>query len=120
MMRTFFYCLVSTVESHSAISANFSPPSPRRKGPAALHHAISEGRVEAGDAGDGVHLAADEDFIGFQVGDDDAQQIVGVAGQQVAVHHFVQLADGVLELLHQRAAVAFEADADEGGDGQAV
>src|SRR5260370_42122877 len=51
-----------------------------------LHRAQREGTPDLGDSGD-LGEVHDEALIGFEVGHDHAQEVIAVAGHQVAFHH---------------------------------
>ena len=61
----------------------------------------------------------EEALIGAEVGDDDAQQIVGVAGHEIALHHLGPGAQRAFENFERAFDLAFQCDVDEHVDTKA-
>lgn len=72
--------------------------------------------TDVGDTGNADQLFVHR-VVTRDVGNDDAQQVVGVAGHAVALDDFGQVADGVVELFEPGGVVLVGADGGEDTDG---
>jgi hypothetical protein len=70
----------------------------RERGPV-LDLLEGEAGLDAGHAGDASQMVHEEALVGGEVGHHHAQEVVGLARHQVALHHLGALADGRLEHL---------------------
>src|ERR1035437_1048573 len=78
-----------------------------------LHLTERETRLDRGDAVEPRQLVLQERFIRRQVGGDDAQQVIAVAGHQVALQHLVPFRDRLGEPLEVFLFLPRELDRDE-------
>ena len=76
-----------------------------------------EAGADSGHAGDAGEVIEDEALVGGDIRDDDAEQIIGVTGHQVAFHDLGAFEDGFFEAL-SAIGLFFEADLDEDADRQ--
>ena len=90
----------------------------QRQRRALLHRPQGERAADLGDAGD-LGEVHDEALVGFEVGHDDAQQVVAVAGHQIALHDLGPRRRGALEGLQRLLVLGRERHAHEDVDRQA-
>src|SRR6202795_3079484 len=84
-----------------------------------FHLAQRKARLDRGDAVEPGQLVLQECFIGRQVGGDDAQQIVAVAGHQIAFQHLVPFRDRLGKTIEVLLLLPRQLDRDEDADMQA-
>src|SRR3954453_7238720 len=77
-----------------------------------------EARLYAGDAGYPRQMSLQELFVRREVRYDDAQQVIGLAGHQIAFQHLGALPDGGLEGVEPFLDLLLQGDADEDVDRQ--
>ncbi|MGC4085343.1 MAG: hypothetical protein QM736_25280 [Vicinamibacterales bacterium] len=81
-----------------------------------LHFTQRETRLDTDHTVDACERFLQETFVGGDVGDDDAEQVVGVARHQIALEHFRPLHDRLLERIEPSTHLQIERDLDEHGD----
>src|ERR1700689_2321101 len=89
----------------------------RQRG-AVLHLFEGEAGLDAGDARHASQVLDQKTLISREIGDDDAQQIIRVAGHEIAFHHLGPFQDHRLETFERLLHLTFERDIDEDADRQ--
>src|SRR5580704_10951910 len=84
-----------------------------------LHLAQRKARLDRGDAVEPGQLGLQERFVGREIGGDDAQQIVAVAGHQIAFQHLVPFRDRFCKAVEVFLLLPRQLDRDKHADMQA-
>ena len=92
---------------------------PHRQRDRVFHLAQRKTRFDRGDAVEPGQLVFQERFVGRQIGGDDAQQIVAVAGHQIAFQHLVPFRDRLGKTVEVFFLLPRQLDRDEDADMQA-
>src|ERR1700722_17243304 len=94
-------------------------PLSHRQRDGVFHLAQRKARLDRGDAVEAGQLVLQERFIGREVGGDDAQQIIAVAGHQIAFQHLVPFRDRLGKAVEVFLLLPRQLDRDEDADVEA-